>query len=227
MNELFSEGLHHGAAAIEEGDSTLTPEKAVKLVIGVERIGQRVQGKLTVYAQQIRDFIYLRPEGEPRLTVRGAFPVFKYVQDDARMWGIDGAVRVEIIRGLDTEVKYSMVRATNTAEDQPLIYIPSDRLHAGLLWKSNSSIWEAGIAVEHVWEQTRAPEGLDYAPPPPAYTLAKLTGGAHFSIGSNNMDVYLTISNLFNTSYREYLNRLRYFADDIGRNVELRIHYQF
>jgi iron complex outermembrane receptor protein len=35
------------------------------------------------------------------------------------------------------------------------------------------------------------------------------------------------ISNLLNTSYRNYLNRLRYFSDDLGRNFSLSMSYKF
>ena len=227
VNELFSEGLHHGAAAIEEGDTSLVPEKAIKLIIGGEIRRERIQGQVSVYTQFIRDFIYLRPDGEPRLTIRGAFPVFRYVQNDARLWGTDVAFRFGLTRSIDLESKYSMVRATNTEEDQPLIFMPADRMSHALIWTSRTGRFDAGVTFDYVWEQTRVPEGLDYAPPPDAYALFGISAGSELFIGANLLSIRVTVSNLLNTRYREYLNRLRYFADDIGRNVELRINYNF
>ena len=69
---------------------------------------------------------------------------------------------------------------------------------------------------------------FDILPPPPAYVLFKLNGGFSLPLSNDRqMDFFLTVDNLFNTSYRNYLNRFRYFADDMGTNVSLRINYSF
>jgi len=41
------------------------------------------------------------------------------------------------------------------------------------------------------------------------------------------LKVDFNIENLFNVSYREHLNRLRYFADELGRNfnIKLKVNY--
>jgi iron complex outermembrane receptor protein len=39
--------------------------------------------------------------------------------------------------------------------------------------------------------------------------------------------VGVAITNLLNTSYRNNLNRLRYYADDLGRNVLLNIKFNY
>jgi iron complex outermembrane receptor protein len=41
------------------------------------------------------------------------------------------------------------------------------------------------------------------------------------------MQVGLYVNNLLNTSYRNYLNRLRYYADDVGRNITLQLKYNY
>jgi iron complex outermembrane receptor protein len=35
------------------------------------------------------------------------------------------------------------------------------------------------------------------------------------------------VSNLLNTSYRDYMDRFRYFTDAIGRSISLRLKYRF
>jgi iron complex outermembrane receptor protein len=37
----------------------------------------------------------------------------------------------------------------------------------------------------------------------------------------------LSVYNLFNTTYRDYLNAFRYFAPEVGRNVALRLTVPF
>ena len=42
-----------------------------------------------------------------------------------------------------------------------------------------------------------------------------------------DIQVGLSINNILNTSYRDYLNRFRYFADEMGRNISLKIKIPF
>ena len=81
--------------------------------------------------------------------------------------------------------------------------------------------------MTNVLEQTRIPPEADYAPPPPGYTLFQLEGRTQFRLGRQPLEVGFTVFNLLNTSYREYLNRFRYFTDEPGRNVSLRLRLPF
>ena len=45
--------------------------------------------------------------------------------------------------------------------------------------------------------------------------------------GKGRCDFRLAGDNLLNTKYREYTNRFKYFADDIGRNISLSFKYVF
>ncbi|MCU0336159.1 MAG: hypothetical protein MUF62_14155 [Chitinophagaceae bacterium] len=43
----------------------------------------------------------------------------------------------------------------------------------------------------------------------------------------SGIELGLSISNLLNTRYRDYLNRLRYFSDAAGINVQVRARIPF
>ena len=38
-----------------------------------------------------------------------------------------------------------------------------------------------------------------------------------------SLNIGLGVNNVFDTSYRNYLNSLRYFADEIGRNFSIQL----
>jgi iron complex outermembrane receptor protein len=57
--------------------------------------------------------------------------------------------------------------------------------------------------------------------------LVNLDAGAAWPIGKQRLALNLSVRNLANLAYRDYLNRFRYFADEAGRNVILRLHYSF
>ena len=64
---------------------------------------------------------------------------------------------------------------------------------------------------------------FDILAPPPAFLLA------HFSYQSSwkQLSWRFQVKNIFDTSFRRYTDRLRYFADDLGRNFVLSLGYKF
>ena len=63
--------------------------------------------------------------------------------------------------------------------------------------------------------------------PPDDYFLIGLQVGTNFEWQESSLKVSLRAENLMNTTYRDYLNRLRYFADENGINVSLNLNYRF
>jgi iron complex outermembrane receptor protein len=53
--------------------------------------------------------------------------------------------------------------------------------------------------------------------------LLQAEAGTQVRVGRQRLDIGLSGTNLLNTSYRDYLNRFRYFADERGRNLVLRV----
>ena len=232
ISELFSEGLHHSAAAIEEGDRKLNPEKGIKWITAFfYEQAQFFNIELDAYIHFIQDYIYLRPDAEPRLTIRGAFPVFSYTQTNARLYGFDFTGNVQLVEHLKLKLKSSIIRARDLMEEEPLFMMPADRFQVDAFYSlsGNRRLKDIrfGVGYQYVARQSRVPEGIDYALPPDAYGLFRSEVSANLLIGNNTLGVSLSVNNLLDQSYRDYLNRLRYFADDIGRNIELRIKYQF
>lgn len=75
--------------------------------------------------------------------------------------------------------------------------------------------------------QVSAAELLDYnrvlQSSPAGYALADLTAGTRFKLGQTPVRVTLSVQNLLNARYRDYLNRLWYYADNAGINAVLRV----
>ncbi|MFM2375658.1 MAG: hypothetical protein RLZZ165_755 [Bacteroidota bacterium] len=232
MNELYSEGVHHGAASYEIGDSNLTPENALSSSLSLQYKGHgELRGELGVYHNLIQGFIYQEPVQPATLTIRGAFPTFRYRQVDARFMGVDAALNWSVTDHLEWNAKISMVRAQNLTSDLPLSFIPADRLESGVSYQFHGSkrihspaLNVSGVATRR---QNRYPAGVDYAPPPAAWALLNVEASATLVMGGFTMDIALGCRNLTQTRYRDYLNRFRYYADEIGRNYSLRIRVPF
>ena len=232
MNELYSFGLHQGVSGIEEGNRNMDVEKSLKALLSVDF---RIQNKFFVqalgYFQNVQDYIFLEPQKEFRLTIRGAFPVFLYKQTNANITGLDLLLKYEPKQNLNFILKYALVRGNDLTNDIGLINIPSDNILSSMTytfkdggkWKNNFLT----INGRYVFQQTRIEESQDFLSPPDDYFLIGLQVGTNFEWQESSLKVSLRAENLMNTTYRDYLNRLRYFADENGINVSLNLNYRF
>ncbi len=238
VNELFSDGLHHGAATVEIGNPDLAPEQAIKSVASLEYRGLGgFSATLSGYYHYFFNFIYRRPGGLDR-TIRGTFPKLVYDQAAVRLAGLDIELAYRPVSGsgLQASLKGSYLRADNLDTEQPLIFMPANWGEAGLgyqtkNWLGLNYAW-VQVSSRHVTEQTRIPltenpEEADWLPPPGAYTLVNLDLGLRTKLYGQTIELGLRADNLLNQRYRDYLNRFRYFADEIGRNVSLRVKATF
>ena len=232
VNELYSFGLHQGVSGIEEGNRNMDVEKSLKALLSVDF---RIQNKFFVqalgYFQNVQDYIFLEPQKEFRLTIRGAFPVFLYKQTNANITGLDLLLKYEPKQNLNFILKYALVRGNDLTNDIGLINIPSDNIFSSMTytfkdggkWKNNFLT----INGRYVFQQTRIEESQDFLSPPDDYFLIGLQVGTNFEWQESSLKVSLRAENLMNTTYRDYLNRLRYFADENGINVSLNLNYRF
>lgn len=232
VNELFSEGLHHGAAAIEEGDATLQTEKSLKWVNTLQyQKSNQWQWEVSAYTHFLQNFIYLEPTLESRLTIRGAFPVFRYTQTNARLLGLDVASEWKFSPHFSWQSKASLLWAKDTENDEFLISMPANRLENSLVFSQEKwGIWrDIQLKTSLLWvgKQNRFPANAEWVVPPDAYQLVHFEVGGNLPLKNKNLGIHLEVQNAFNTVYRDYLNRLRYYADETGRNVVLRLKYGF
>jgi iron complex outermembrane recepter protein len=243
INELYSDGVHHGAASFERGDKSLMPETALNSSFTVQYDNKNIQTEAHFYTNSINNYIFLSPTGRATLTIRGAFPEFFYTQTNARFSGFDLTNNWKIQKQISLNTKYSFLRARDLINDQWLIMIPPNRVENSLKFEFFKAKSSFSISNLYVTKQTRIPyklifdipqseiifaeNGGDFAPPPSAYSLWNLTAIQKLFIFKNPFSINLSVNNIFNTAYRDYLNRFRYFTDDIGRNVVLRMKVEF
>lgn len=232
VNELYSSGLHQGVSGIEEGNENMNVEKSLKALFSLDF---RIQDKLFIqtlgYVQNIQDYIFLEPQEKFRLTIRGAFPVFIYEQTDANIAGIDLLLKYEPKQNLNFIAKYALVRGYDLTNNVGLINIPSDNVFSsmtytfkdGKKWKNNFM----SINGRYVFQQKRITASQDFLLPPDDYFLLGLQVGTNYEWHESSLKISLRAENLLNTTYRDYLNRLRYFADENGVNVSVNLNYRF
>lgn len=228
VNELYSFGLHHGAAAIEYGNAGLGRERTLNGIFSM-RFAPLPQLLLdgNVYVHSISNFIYRKPATQAVLTIRGAFPAFYYVQTNALLRGCDVAAAWKLMPSVQLGVKASWLRATDQTAGNWLIMMPSDRYEGNLTYrlKPVARLHDAYVSAAwmYVTKQWRVPANSDFAEPPAAYHLLNLHMAGFIFLCNRNVEMGFSVWNAGNTRYRDYLDRFRYFADAMGRNYTLRL----
>lgn len=230
VNELYANGLHHGAAQVLIGNVNLRPENAYVAIAGIEVSPEKkLSGQLDVYYKVVDDYIYLQAQLPPMLTIRGAFPAFAYRQTNAVFYGMDAAVNYQFNPRLNSFTRINMVRAYETSSGGYLPLIPSDRFENGLKWKGEKTgpflQPEFSFSALNVLKQTRMNRAEDYKDAPDAYMLFNFDVSSSFRFAGQNFDAGFSVNNIMNTKYREYMDAFRYFNDEPGRSFTLRLKY--
>lgn len=197
------------------------------------RQGALLEAQLSGFANVIYDYIYFAPEvssdGVLRLeeTVLGTWPLYSYRPIDAFYTGADGRVSLGPEAAVGLTVQGSLVRATDRSTGDFLIGTPPDRARAVLTARPPASDWLAepavSVRVDAVAQQSRTDPGADYVPAPEGYWLL----GAAAEAVVRGVRVGVDASNLLNRSYRDYTSLLRYYADQPGRDVRVRVGFDF
>ncbi|WP_299128778.1 TonB-dependent receptor [uncultured Winogradskyella sp.] len=241
-SELFSDGLHHSAARIELGDLRFNKEVSNRVSLSHKLNSKRLNIVSEIFYNRINNFIYLRPFAFT-LTGRGPFPVWAYQQTDAELYGIDLTVTYEINDKLHYLNKSSLTKGYDLETDLALIDIPPFSTFNQIKYtNANWYNFSAALKSEWVFEQNDFPDFnfevedqlteemvlIDISTPPPAFHLVHFYTEATFSLSQKTrLNIGLGVNNLFDTTYRNYLNRLRFFADDLGRNFTLQLQLNY
>lgn len=238
INELYSNGLHQGVSGIEEGDVNLKTEQAIKNTLEYKWVPSSSYAlNILLYHQHFKDYIYLNPQEEFRLTIRGAFPVFKYEQTNANIYGLDFSSQFTINSSFFGLIKYSFLKGVDLKNDTPLIFMPPNSLFGSVTYRASKSIKlgkglriensELEISNRYVFEQNNILMGQDFLAPPEAYNLLGLKLSTNVILPSYKLRFFAKVDNAFNVNYRDYLNRQRYFADDIGLSFIFGLNIKF
>ncbi len=231
VSELFSNGLHHGAASVEIGDENLKPEQAYNFSLSPIVQSKRFSGGANIYYTYIDKYIYLAPVFPATLTIRGAFPTFNYKQVNASFTGVDFWLSDSLTKHFSITSKASVVYAYNTTTSERLILTPPTRVENGVTY--NFSLGKRiiypyfSLSNVLVLRKENLPDSSDYAAAPAGYTLFNVQTGFYFKIGKQSMELNFSCTNLMNQKYRDYLDRFRYYADAVGRNFIVRIKMTF
>ena len=241
-SELFSEGLHHSASRIELGDLRFNSEIGHKVSLTFQRDNDIFSFSVNPYINTISNFIVIEPT-EIQQTVRGNFQVWEYRQTNAQLLGVDVDASYAFAKNFRLNNQFSLVKGYDRNRYEPLTSMPPVNTKNEIVYQ-NSEFNNIRLSLQSEYNfrqnefpdnnfevfipETQTMEVVDLSTPPDAYHLFNFNSSIDFKATKTaTLTVGFGITNVMNTSYRNYLNRLRYYADDLGRNFlfNLKINY--
>lgn len=237
-DELYVNGSAPTSPVYALGD----PDLGVETTRGVSpTLGLRArwfEAEASAYANWIDDYIYFAPElgpsGAPSfdVTIRGAYPRFAFRPVDVLFYGADGGISLGPDAPVGLTAQGALVRGVSRVSGEPLLFVPPPRVRGAVIGRlPDLDAWsQARIEVsgEYVAEQTHVVPGADLAPPPDAFFLLGASAAGEVTLrGGRTVRVGVEGANLLNARYRDYTSLLRYFSDEPGREVRLRLGLEF
>ncbi|WP_412464705.1 TonB-dependent receptor [Flavobacterium mekongense] len=243
-SEFFSDGLHHSSGMIELGDLRLEQEKSNKISTSLQKKWQKVKINLNPFLNYIEDYMFLKPVGF-ETTIRGAFPVWEYQQTNALLTGVDFNSEWQISEHWQHRLLLTYVNGRDKTNNDAIIDMPPLTLNNRILFsKKEWNNLTLELQSEMVFRQTQFPDNnfttniiengdfvpveVDISTPPPAYHLLHFTSDFQFKVSEHSLATLgFSVFNILDTPYRDYLNRQRFYADELGRNfqIQLKINY--
>jgi len=238
-SELFSDGIHHSAARFEIGDLRIENEHSNRIYATYNYSYSKLNFQIESYYNKINNYIYLIPSSNGiAITVRGPFPEWEYIQTDALLFGTDLNLNYQISTNWNVNHKSAFIKGYDKIADLPLLDIPAFNTSNSIIY--NNSKWHnfnAKLKSEWTLEQNEFPTEYKNADgddievdlsPPSAYHLIHFESEITLPVAKqSSLKIRLHVNNVFNKSYRNYLNRLRFFADELGRNISLQLQFNY
>ena len=243
-SEFFSDGLHHSTGQIEFGDLGLQKEQSYKLSTTLQKKWSNFSVEVNPFVNSIKNFIFLIPTGFES-NIRGAFPVWSYLQTNALLTGLDFNSSWNITESFQHQFSFAAVNGFDLSNDKPLISMPPINFSNKIQFtKKSFHGLQLELKNEVVLRQTQFPNNnfktkiiennefveveVDISTPPKAYQLWSFYSEMKFKTFKTGFaTVAFSIQNILNTNYRDYLNAQRYYVDELGRNFQIQIKFNY
>jgi len=231
---------------LDESDREVPSEVGYKWINTYNLDKPNFRLEATGYVNYIENFIYAKPGGLTK-TPRGFFVYFIYDQTNALLWGLDLAATWKYSKQLEAQFQGSYLWSKQIDENDFFAGQPPAKLSYELEYRPsiarlrNTSVQ---LGANYTFRQFQHPRILsvhefinayqndldrfandasdfDILPPPDGFFLLD----AAFKTQWRKLKVQFQVRNLLNTRYRSYTDRLRYFADGLGRNLIFSVGY--
>jgi iron complex outermembrane receptor protein len=209
--ELSSYGVHEGTFRYEIGNNDLNPENSYYGDFAFEFNNNAVNASIGAFNNYINNYIYNRQiNAETILVDAETLPVYRFVQDNANLSGIEASLTFHPAELFHFENNFSYTRGINRATNRALPFIPAAvlRNEVRLEPEFNGALKSTyfSIALDNVFKQNRVD---NFESPTGAYSLLNLAMGTTFMLKNQPLKLNISVNNFFDKAYYDHLSRFK------------------
>lgn len=203
VNELTSNGVHHGAFRHEKGDSSLVSEQGWQLDMAYTLSRGNWEITLSPFYSYYPHFIALHPTGRWSM-LPDAGQIYQYIDSPTTLAGGEISVKARLWRNLHYALSGEYVYTYDHNSHTATPFSPPASMHNTLSWESLH--WRCFAECQSVATQNRVCHNEQTTA---GYNLFHLGGSVDFHLRKSKLTLLLHVRNLFNTSYLNHLNFYR------------------
>lgn len=222
VNELTSNGVHHGAFRHEKGDSSLVSEQGWQVDLSYTLTRTDWEISLSPFYSYYPHFIALHPTGRWSM-LPDAGQVYQYVDAPTTLAGGELHIKARVWRSLyytfTGEYVYTYDHNSHTATP----FSPPASMHNTLSWEALH--WRCYAECQSVAPQHRVCHNEMETP---GYNLFHIGGSVDFHLHERKLTLLMHVRNLFDTSYLNHLNFYRRIElPEAGIDVQTTLRLNF
>ena len=218
IEELFSDGPHLAVYSYEIGNAELGPENGYGTELFVKYADDRFRLNLALFRNQIQNYLIPMNSGEKEWGsgAAGWLWIYQYMGHDVVMDGAEIQIGGEVLPQVHLQLNMSYVDGTIQTNGRPLERVPP--LNGKFVISYTPAPLHLYVASRFSGSQTRLGE---FEEPTDGYLVYDIGSYLNFSWWQLENMVVFEIENLFDTTYREHLSRIKAAMPEPGRNVKL------
>jgi len=219
IEELYSFAPHAAAGSFDLGNPDLQNEFSIGVDTFVEYQTESIKTQLSLFANQIDNFVDFTPTGE--IDEPSGLPFFEYVSKDAILYGFEFSTNANFSEVLSGGIGFDYVRGhERSGEQSNLTFIPPFRTHLHFMYDNGT--FRAGPRIRIVNKQEKVAPNEN---PTDGHVLIGADAGYRFGRG---VTLSLRLDNLLNEKYRDHLSRVENRdAPMPGTNLNAMIRWEF
>ena len=225
QEELFSQGPHLASYSFEVGNPDLDPERGLGKEIYFRYRKTSVRAELTAFHNGFTNYNYARNTGQRSSQNQSLF-VYQFTGTEAVLSGIEFSSQFKLTNhwALSASASYTHGKrklfkneqSSSSEEWKPLPMIPPFKGNVELSYIYNQL--KVGTKTRIAAAQKRTGE---FENSTDGYTVFNLFSQYRFEKWDLLHTVSLNANNIFNTTYREHLSRIKEIYPQPGRNISI------
>ncbi|MDG4811445.1 TonB-dependent receptor [Hydrogenovibrio sp. 3SP14C1] len=249
--ELYASGAHGGVQAYQVGNPDLKAETSINSELAATWQSAKLHSTLAVYSNWVDNYIvlentatelYCDHEGVCQSTQSLAFPYRKMVnaQTNALIQGVEWSAKYQMTSQLQWRATAEIMQGRDTQNNRelPLMPAPNATLDAKYTFKEIERLKQPylGLGTRYVAEKKAAGlyepfsqyDNLPFGTASTSdYWLWNLSAGTGIRFDQRTLWLDLTVENMLDTPYRDFLDTYKGIALGMGRNFKLNARMDF